>query len=240
MTSRTLPERGEASPDPRSEVPLDPQREAPPGPERADLPSDPQRGNPPSVRPERSEVRRAKSKGGGGLPYLLLHQEIHEFLCMEADLLDERRYDEWLELLTDDVSYWAPMRRNVQFGHWDKENTRQGRDMNWFDEGKSTLRLRIKQITSGVHWVEEPSPRVSRIISNVHAIEATPSLEEPEEVSVKYRVLIYRNKLEDSTDVFAGKREDVLRKVDGQWKIRKRTMLLDQSVLLSATMPFVL
>ena len=199
MTSRTLPEHGQALP----------------------------------VHPERSE---AESKGGKGLPYLLLAQEVHEFLCMEADLLDERRYDEWLDLLTDDVSYWVPMRRNVQFGRWDTENTRQGQDMNWFDEGKSTLRLRIKQITSGVHWVEEPSPRVSRMISNVHAIRAVPSLEDPEEVSVKYRILIYRNKLEDSTDIFAGKRDDVLRKADGQWKICKRTMLLDQSVLLSATL----
>ena len=110
---------------------------------------------------------------GKGLPYLLLAQEVHEFLCAEADLLDERRYEEWLDLLTDDISYWVPMRRNVQFGRWDTENTRQGRDMNWFDEGKATLRLRIKQITSGVHWVEEPSPRVSRMISNVHAIQAT-------------------------------------------------------------------
>lgn len=183
----------------------------------------------------------AADRAGKGLAYLLLAQEVHEFLCAEADLLDERRYEEWLNLLTDDVSYWAPMRRNVQFGHWDTENTRQGRDMNWFDEGKSTLRLRIKQITSGVHWVEEPAPRVTRLITNVHAIRAVPSLEEPEEVHVKYRVLIYRNKLEDSTDVFAGKREDVLRKVDdGRWRISKRVMLLDQSVLLSATMPFVL
>ena len=174
------------------------------------------------------------------MAYLLLAQEVHEFLYAEADLLDERRYEEWLDLLTDDVAYWVPIRRNVQFGHWDTENTRQGRDMNWFDEGKSTLRLRIKQITSGVHWAEEPSPRVSRLISNVHAIRATPSLEDPEEVSVKYRILIYRNKLADSTDIFAGKREDVLRKADGQWKICKRTMLLDQSVLLAATMPFVL
>ncbi len=182
----------------------------------------------------------AADGAGKGLAYLLLAQEVHEFLCAEADLLDERRYEEWLELLTDDICYWAPMRRNVQFGHWDTENTRQGRDMNWFDEGKSTLRLRIKQITSGVHWVEEPAPRVSRLITNVHGIQAAPSLEDPEEVRVKYRILIYRNKLEDSTDVFAGKRDDVLRKVNGAWKIRKRTMLLDQSVLLSATMPFVL
>ena len=198
------------------------------------------RTTPANPLPETDEAGHYVAGGGKGLPYLLLAQEVHEFLCAEADLLDERRYEEWLDLLTDDISYWVPMRRNVQFGHWDTENTRQGRDMNWFDEGKATLRLRIKQITSGVHWVEEPSPRVSRMISNVHAIRATPSLEEPEEVSVKYRILIYRNRLEDSTDIFAGKREDVLRKVDGQWKICKRTMLLDQSVLLAATMPFVL
>ena len=198
------------------------------------------RTTPANPLPETDEAGHYVAGGGKGLPYLLLAQEVHEFLCAEADLLDERRYEEWLDLLTDDISYWVPMRRNVQFGHWDTENTRQGRDMNWFDEGKATLRLRIKQITSGVHWVEEPSPRVSRMISNVHAIQATPSLEEPEEVSVKYRILIYRNRLEDSTDIFAGKREDVLRKVDGEWKICKRTMLLDQSVLLAATMPFVL
>ena len=198
------------------------------------------RTTPANPLPETDEAGHYVAGGGKGLPYLLLAQDVHEFLCAEADLLDERRYEEWLDLLTDDISYWVPMRRNVQFGHWDTENTRQGRDMNWFDEGKATLRLRIKQITSGVHWVEEPSPRVSRMISNVHAIRATPSLDDPEEVSVKYRILIYRNRLEDSTDIFAGKREDVLRKVDGEWKIRKRTMLLDQSVLLSATMPFVL
>ncbi len=198
------------------------------------------RTTPANPLPETDEAGHYVAGGGKGLPYLLLAQEVHEFLCAEADLLDERRYEEWLDLLTDDIAYWVPMRRNVQFGRWDTENTRQGRDMNWFDEGKATLRLRIKQITSGVHWVEEPSPRVSRMISNVHAIRATPSLEDPEEVSVKYRILIYRNRLEDSTDIFAGKREDVLRKVDGEWKIRKRTMLLDQSVLLAATMPFVL
>jgi len=171
---------------------------------------------------------------------LLLKNEVEEFLYHEAELLDERRFAEWLDLLSEDIRYWMPMRRNVKFGELDREFTREGYDINWFDEGKNTLRLRMKQITSGVHWVEEPSPRVSRLISNVHTIRATPSLENPEEVSVKYRILIYRNKLEDSTDSFAGKRDDILRKTDGRWKIRKRTMLLDQSVLLSATMPFVL
>ena len=46
---------------------------------------------------------------------LLLAQEIAEFLYREAELLDERRYDEWLELLADDIRYWMPMRRNVKY-----------------------------------------------------------------------------------------------------------------------------
>ena len=47
---------------------------------------------------------------------LLLAQEVAEFLYREAELLDERRYDEWLALLADDIRYWMPMRRNVKFG----------------------------------------------------------------------------------------------------------------------------
>jgi 3-phenylpropionate/cinnamic acid dioxygenase small subunit len=171
---------------------------------------------------------------------LLLAQEIHEFLCAEADLLDERRYTEWLDLLTDDISYWVPIRRNVPFDRSDTENTRQGQDINWFDEGKATLRQRIKQVASGVHWAEEPPPRVSRFISNLHDVRATPCLEDPREVSVRYNVLIYRNKLEGDTDVFAGKRHDILRRVNDQWMIANRTVRLDQSVLLAATMPIVL
>ena len=45
------------------------------------------------------------------LSRLLLKQEIEDFLYREAELLDDRRYEEWLDLLTDDVSYFMPMRR---------------------------------------------------------------------------------------------------------------------------------
>ncbi len=47
---------------------------------------------------------------------VLLKQEIEDFLYREADLLDERHYDEWLSLLAEDVRYWMPMRRNVKVG----------------------------------------------------------------------------------------------------------------------------
>ena len=47
------------------------------------------------------------------LTRLLLKEEIEQFLYREAELLDERRYEEWLELFTEDAHYFMPMRRNV-------------------------------------------------------------------------------------------------------------------------------
>ena len=76
------------------------------------------------------------------LARLLLKHEVEEFLYREADLLDERRYEDWLALLAEDVRYWMPMRRNVKFGEAEREFTRAGQDINWFDEGKETLTRR--------------------------------------------------------------------------------------------------
>lgn len=86
----------------------------------------------------------------------------------------------------------------------------------------------MKQILTGVHWAEEPLSRVCHMVSNVESLTASPT-----EVTVRSRFLVYRNRVETETDFFVGKREDVLRKVDGQWKIARRKILLDQNVLLA-------
>ena len=39
--------------------------------------------------------------------------------------------------------------------------------------------------------------------------------------------------METETDVLVGKREDMLRRVDGDWKIARRKIILDQNVLLA-------
>src|SRR3954467_10042060 len=106
------------------------------------------------------------------LDHLLLTQEIAEFLYREAELLDERRYQDWLALLADDVRYWMPMRRNVKFGEEEREFTRRNSRINWFDEGKETLSRRVKQIETGIHWAEEPVSRISHLVSNVQIVEA--------------------------------------------------------------------
>jgi 3-phenylpropionate/cinnamic acid dioxygenase small subunit len=172
------------------------------------------------------------------IAHLLLKDQIEEFLYKEAELLDERCFEEWLELLTEDVRYWVPMRRNVKFGELDREYTREGRDINWFDEGKDTLTRRVKQILTGVHWAEEPLSRICHLVSNIQLLQATPSMSDPAEVKVKCRFMVYRNRVETETDILVGKREDLLRKVDGQWKIAQRKVILDQNVLLAKNLTF--
>ena len=164
---------------------------------------------------------------------LLLTQEVADFLYREAELLDERRYEAWLDLFTDDARYFMPMRRNVPHDERERELTREGLDVNWFDEGKDTLRRRVQQILTGVHWAEEPPSRICHIVSNVR-VEPTPA----GELTVKSRFLIYRNRVETETDVLVGKREDVLRRDNDSFKIARRTILLDQSVLLAKNLTF--
>jgi 3-phenylpropionate/cinnamic acid dioxygenase small subunit len=169
---------------------------------------------------------------------LLLTQEIAGFLYDEAELLDERRHDEWLSLLAEDIRYWMPMRRNVKYGDTAREFTREGDDISWFDEGKDTLTRRVRQIQTGIHWAEEPQSRITHMVSNVQLLAVTPDAGAPREVTAKCRFLIYRNRVETETDLLIGKREDTLRRHGDGWLIARRKIILDQNVLLTKNLTF--
>jgi 3-phenylpropionate/cinnamic acid dioxygenase small subunit len=172
------------------------------------------------------------------LARLLLKEEIEDFLYREADLLDNRRYEDWLGLVADDIRYWMPMRRNVKLGDEAREFTRADHDINWFDEGKETLERRVKQIMTGMHWAEEPVSRISHMISNVQLVELRPSPARPTEVVVRCRFLVYRNRVETETDLLVGKREDVLRRAGAGWVIARRKIILEQNVLMAKNLTF--
>jgi 3-phenylpropionate/cinnamic acid dioxygenase small subunit len=166
--------------------------------------------------------------------YYRLKADMEDFLYVEADLLDERRFREWLNLLADDITYFMPIRRNVKFGqHAQRENTVQGSGISWFDEDKWTLTKRVDQILTGVHYAEEPLSRVCHMVSNVQIRRVTPSLEDPREVEVRCRFLVYQNRIEYETYTFVGKRTDLIRRTSDGWKIARREILLDQNVLLA-------
>ena len=166
------------------------------------------------------------------LAYLDLMREIEDFFHKEADLLDERDYDQWLDLLTEDIVYWMPMRKNVSYANRDKDITAED-DVAWFHDDKETLRKRVKQIQTGIHWADEPISRVAHVITNIRLAEPISVLAEGAKAATKCRFIVYRNRLESETDFFVGRREDTLTRVRGELKIARRKIILDQSVLLA-------
>lgn len=164
------------------------------------------------------------------LQRLLLKEDIGEFLAFEADLLDARRYEDWLALLTEDIRYWMPMARNMASDDTGREFTIEDEDVNWIEEGIETIRQRVAQLATGLHWAEQPPSRTSHMISNLRVLENSDGLDE---VKTRCRFLVYRNRLEDEQNIFVGKRNDTLRRVNGSWKIARREIYLDQNVMLS-------
>jgi 3-phenylpropionate/cinnamic acid dioxygenase small subunit len=166
------------------------------------------------------------------LDYLDLMREIEDFFYKEADLLDEREYDQWLDLLTEDIVYWMPMRKNVSFANRTQDITAED-DVAWFHDDKETLRKRVKQIQTGLHWADEPISRVAHVISNIRLVDPVSALDEGARATTKCRFIVYRNRLESETDLLIGRREDTLTRIGGQLKVSRRKIILDQSVLLA-------
>lgn len=159
----------------------------------------------------------------------LLRLEIEDFLWHEADLLDEFRYEEWLDLLTDDMSYWMPIRENVPSREMENEMASEGpAEVSWFTDDKPTLTARVGQIRTRVHWADEPFSRITHMISNIRVL----GWNGPDEVRVKCRFLFYRNRHQDEESTFIGKRIDTLRRTNDGWKISRREIYLDESVML--------
>lgn len=184
------------------------------------------------------EEERAEAPSQPGLvrddAFYRLKAEIEDFLYTEADLIDNRQFKEWLDLLDEDLVYFMPIRRNVKFGqHSERENTVSGQGISWFDEDKWTLNKRVEQILTGVHYAEEPLSRVCHMISNVQILAVRDSEAAQREVDVRSRFLVYQNRVEYETYLFVGKRNDTLRLTDAGWKVARREIMLDQNVLLA-------
>lgn len=166
--------------------------------------------------------------------YYRLKADVEDFYYHEADLLDDRRFRDWLELLSDDISYFMPIRRNVKFGQQAaRENTKRGDGISWFDEDKWTLTKRVEQILTGVHYAEEPLSRITHMVSNVQIKGARPDVDAAHELDVTSRFLVYQNRVEYETYIFVGRRNDTLRETGNGWKIARREILLEQNILLA-------
>jgi 3-phenylpropionate/cinnamic acid dioxygenase small subunit len=156
-----------------------------------------------------------------------LRHRVEDFLYLEAELLDERRFREWLELFTDDIHYWMPVRYNPldRPKELSEELSRPGESY-YFNDNKETLRIRVERFYSKSAWAEMPPSRTRHLISNIRTRK-----DDGVQFEVDSNFLVYRTRMEKDEDIFVGTRKDVLRSANGELKIARRTILLDQAVL---------
>ena len=154
---------------------------------------------------------------------LELEREVGEFFYREAELLDSNSLEDWLELLTEDISYEMPVRLTRERGQPDVSS-----QMGHFSEDRRSLELRVKRLGTDFGWAENPPSRTRRFISNIR-VENT---SKPNEVKARSYFLLYRNRGSSTqADLISGERRDLLRKLDGNWKLASRLIIADQSVL---------
>src|SRR6201981_4119743 len=158
-------------------------------------------------------------------------REVEQFLYREARLLDERRFHEWLELLTDDIRYWMAARNNrypksskaiaiLDPARYVEDDMTKEDELAIFDETKATLGGRVARLDTGMAWAEDPPSRTRHLIMN---IEVEPG-DAASEVKVYSNFMVYRSRSETEQDFYVGARRDVLRRVDGAWKIARRKL----------------
>jgi len=156
------------------------------------------------------------------------HFELNQFYFLEAEFLDDGRFADWLEMLAEDLHYWAPTRSN-RLRRQQALSVAAPGESAFYDETKDSLAWRIRRYDSGMAWAEDPPSRTRHLVSNISIRERSDGL-----LQARSAFLVYRNRLHTEVDLYAGGRTDVLRR-DGVhgYQVVKRTILLEQNVLLT-------
>ena len=95
-----------------------------------------------------------------------VYDHVRNLIFLEADLLDHQKWDDWLDLYTDDCIYWVPS--------WLTED-QLGSDpevqVNMiYIVGKPGLAARLERISSGQAYAEMPLSRTSHVIGTVRLL----------------------------------------------------------------------
>jgi biphenyl 2,3-dioxygenase beta subunit len=100
--------------------------------------------------------------------------------------------------------------------------------MAFFDDDRASIAIRVKKLSTGKSWSEDPPSRTRRLITNVRVVQ-----DQGGELAVESNFHLYRTRLNSEEDSWIGSRHDTLRRAGDSFQIARRTVYLEQTVLLS-------
>lgn len=160
-----------------------------------------------------------------------LFVQVQRFLFREAGLLDRRDYAGWLAITTPDIRYriMAAVARDaglpaVEYAIVDSDAT--------------GLKSRIDQISNPkLTRAENPPSMMRRAVTNIEAFHGPA----PKEMLVTSYLMAYRARPHlPEGGFYVASREDVLRNEDSGWRLARRDVRLDQTVLFDGALSSLL
>lgn len=137
-------------------------------------------------------------------------RKVTAFLYREARLMDENRYAEWLDLFDDEVLYWIPQ------NEYDYDPNKHASIL-YCDRGM--LGRHVKRLIDGKVFTQIPKSRLRRTVSNVEVSSEGKELA----AACNFVIVEFRNHIQT---VHGGRSEYSLIDRDGEFKIRRKTVLL--------------
>jgi 3-phenylpropionate/cinnamic acid dioxygenase small subunit len=160
------------------------------------------------------------------------YRRILNFLYDEAELFDQHAYARWLERVTPDIRYRMPGR-----GFYEGQAPNPAFQNGYFDDDYATLAVRIELWSRPSTTTAESPPTITRhFVTNVRAHLG----EKPGSFRVSSQVLVFRVRpTQREPYLFSGRRDDVLREEGGQLRLARRDVLMDEVVLMSPNLSFL-
>jgi|APFre7841882724_1041349.scaffolds.fasta_scaffold08101_5 3-phenylpropionate/cinnamic acid dioxygenase small subunit len=120
-----------------------------------------------------------------------LYHEVSQFLYRQSELLDDQRWQDWIDLFTEDGIYWMPA---------DPGDTTWEGVPSIFAEDKNLMTVRMKRVLHPDAWSQKPMWGTSHVIGNVVILPRDPRTGDVV-VRSRFHMMELRR---DSTRHFAG------------------------------------
>lgn len=159
-----------------------------------------------------------------------LERACAQFLYREAELLDEADYTGWVDTcLSEDLEYLIPIRTTRERAAGVSEFSREAFHMK---DTHASMRLRVNRLLTEHAWAEDPPSRTRRVVTNVRVHELG-----LDEVEVKSCLMLHRSQWDTADyDLLVAERQDVLRSESGEWRLRRRKVFLNHTILGTANL----
>ncbi len=158
-----------------------------------------------------------------------LQRVVEQFVYREARLCDERRYDEWEALWTDDGVYWVPA---------NGDDVDPATQMSIVFDNRARIATRVAQLNTGKRHAQSPPSRLARIVANVELL--GDGVDQPSgDIGVAANFVVYESRGRGLTP-WAGRIRYRLRIVEREWRMAAKSVFLVDNDQPLSTLAFLI